>query len=142
MENNITIRNMTESDIAEVSSMMAELHRIHRELRPDIYIETEKPFGDSDLIRGIADPERFTLVAEIDNNIIGFCVITNKTPQNPLCVRRKIAFIEAIYVREDMRRRGIVPVIEIPNLEYCISILSISTLYLLLIDLVFLKKNS
>lgn len=107
MENNITIRNMSEPDIAAVSAMMAGLHRIHRELRPDIYIETEKPFVDSDLIRGIADPEHLTLVAEADGSIIGLCVITSKTPQNPLCVRRKIAFIEAIYVRDDMRRCGI-----------------------------------
>lgn len=107
MEQNIIIRDMTAADITNVSHMMADLHRIHRSQRPDIYIETDKPFVDSDLMRGIDNPDRITLVAEKDGVVAGLCVITNKVSQNPLCIRRKIAFIEAIYVREDMRRCGI-----------------------------------
>lgn len=107
MGNNLTIRKMTKADISEVSVLMAALHRTHREFRPDIYIETDKPFVDSDLLRGIDDPERIILVAESDKSIAGFCMVINKTPQNPLCFNRKIAFIEAIYVRDDMRRCGI-----------------------------------
>jgi ribosomal protein S18 acetylase RimI-like enzyme len=98
---------MTKTDISEVSVLMAALHRTHREFQPDIYIETDKPFADSDLLREIDDSERIILVAESDKTIAGFCIVINKTPQNPLCFNRKIAFIEAIYVRDDMRRRGI-----------------------------------
>ncbi len=103
----MTIRKMTKTDIPEVSALMSELHRTHRQFRPDIYIETDKPFADSDLARGIDDPERIILVAESDKTIAGFCIINNKTPQNPVCINRKIAFVEAICVREDMRRNGI-----------------------------------
>ncbi len=107
MGNNLTIRKITKADISEVSVLMTALHRTHREFRPDIYIEIDKPIADSDLLRHIDDPERIILVAESDQNIAGFCMVINKTPQNPLCFNRKIAFIEAIYVRDDMRRCGI-----------------------------------
>lgn len=106
-KNNMSIRKMSAADIPEVSALLAALHRTHREFRPDIYIKTDKPFAEADLVREIDNPDRIIIIAECESCVAGFCMIINKTPQNPLCINRKIAFIEAIYVREDMRRRGI-----------------------------------
>ena len=106
MQTDFLIRPMAEQDVENVTSLLCELHMLHYTERPDIYIDSEKPFSEKTL-RDLMSNSVPILVAQRENEIIGVCMASYKISQNPLCTKRKIGYIEAIYVKDNMRRRGI-----------------------------------
>ncbi len=105
-KNNITIRKINTNDLNEISHIMQKLHSIHQNERPDIYIDLNKPFDIESLIPFEKETSPSFLAVKNDD-IVGVCLAIYKIPQNPLCLKRKIAYIEAIYVKEEYRRMGI-----------------------------------
>lgn len=104
---NIEIRPIsTPEDIDAAAEMMRELHEIHVKSRPDLYSDADIDVFHTEIARQVDSDEGSALIACAEGIPEAFCLISLHTTENPLLKKRKIAIIEAIYVRESERRRG------------------------------------
>ena len=119
------IRVATEGDLNALNQITGDVDALHREHLPHIFQEPEGPARDREYILGVlADESCGFFVAEAqgpvqddtlsqpkwpaEGAILGFVQLTIRdTPPIPILVPRRIAFVETLAVREDVRRAGI-----------------------------------
>lgn len=72
----LNIRRAAESDINLINKLLYEVHKIHSDLRPDLFKAGAKKYDDTELKTIIADNSRPIFVAEKAGSILGyaFCV--------------------------------------------------------------------
>ena len=101
------VSEMELTDIADVMDMIRELHIVRCETRPDIYAERENPVSDAYLTAIIGSKDSMALVARIDGQAAGICILSMKVTCSEMFVPRRIAFVDALYVRRAFRRQGV-----------------------------------
>jgi ribosomal protein S18 acetylase RimI-like enzyme len=111
------IRAATEDDIDALNQIIGDVDALHREHLPHIFQESDEPGRDREYMLGVlADELCSFLVAEAEEPILGrtegailgFVQLTVRgTPPIPILVPRRIAFVETLAVREEIRRMGI-----------------------------------
>lgn len=70
------IRRAAEGDIPAIDKLLYEVHKVHSDVRPDLFKAGAKKYADDKLRRIIADDARPVFVAEKGGTILGyvFCV--------------------------------------------------------------------
>ena len=97
----IMIRKLTIGDFEKVEPMMAALHKIHVENRSDFYSENAHPLTKKEFKAMLKDKNKIALTFAENGEIAGIALATIKDR-----TVRSI-YIDAIFVLEPFRRRGI-----------------------------------
>lgn len=72
----LKIRRAVESDLSVINKLLYQVHRVHSDVRPDLFRAGAKKYRDDELKAIIADECRPIFVAEQDGTVLGyaFCV--------------------------------------------------------------------
>ena len=105
----ITIRPATAQDYDDLCEIIAEVDALHREQCPHIF---QKPPGPARarayILDVLADGNHGLFVAEADGRVAGFLhVIAQDALPIPILVPRRLAMVDNLAVRRDLRRLGI-----------------------------------
>lgn len=101
------IRSATLADREGLSRLTAEVHELHREARPDVYMEFDPEQFRKEISDTLYRPDSILLVAEEEGELAGMALLTLRQPQNPLLKPRLYAFLEELSVGEHFRGQGI-----------------------------------
>ena len=102
---NLNIRNALKNDLNLINEIAKQVHNLHVELRPDIYVPNDIVISEERYNELLA--EGIVLVGEIDNQIVSYAVCFIRDWNNPVMARRKVMFIDAIGNDENFRNCGI-----------------------------------
>ena len=100
------IRELKDGDFAAIKSLMAQLHAMHAAARPDIYRPGDF-FSKEDFDEILSAENRISLVYDEGGTAKAFCFTVLKDAKNPVLQSFRAAFIEDIFVSEELRGRGI-----------------------------------
>jgi len=105
----LTIRPATAQDYDDLCEIIAEVDALHREQCPDIF---QKPPGPARqrayILDVLADENHGLFVAEAGGRVAGFLhVVAHDTPPIPILVPRRLAVVDNLAVRRNLRRAGI-----------------------------------
>ena len=72
----VTIRRAKFKDIPQIDKLLFEVHKIHSDIRPDLFTVGEKKYTDEELERIIVDEQKPIFVAEHNGKVKGyaFCI--------------------------------------------------------------------
>ena len=73
---NMQIRRMKLEDYKEVDRLMAQVHKIHVEGRPDLYVDVEHIYSMETFKKMVEDPDTISIAAEVDGTIAGICFVS------------------------------------------------------------------
>lgn len=75
----VTIRRAKFKDIPQLDKLLFEVHKIHSDIRPDLFTVGEKKYTDEELERIIVDEQKPIFVAEHNGKVKGYAfVFSNK----------------------------------------------------------------
>ena len=102
------IRRAKEEDIPYLNKLLYQVHKVHHEVRPDLFKEGTKKYTDNELIALIHDDLKPIFVFETDNEILGyaFCVHIEHINDNNL-TDIKTLYIDDLCVDENARGKHI-----------------------------------
>lgn len=95
------IRELTINDFDIVESIIAKLHQLHIDNRPDFYIENEHPISKKEYKAMLKNQDKINIAYIVDDKIAGICLATIKDRIE------KSIYIDDIYVLEEFRHQGI-----------------------------------
>lgn len=101
----MTIRDMKLEDYDAVDTLMQQLHKIHVNGRPDLYVEMEHPYSKEELTEKIYNKEVIALAAEEENRIVGLCIVVIRHRSG--MVNMKTAYVDDLVVDQSYQHRGI-----------------------------------
>lgn len=101
----ITIEIPKIKDFKKVNELAKQVHKLHVNWRPDLYLSVDKVISKEDFEKMIQAKEIF--VAKIEDEIVGYITINIKEKNNSSMRHRKQLQIEAICVDEKNRGKGI-----------------------------------
>ena len=80
----VTIRRAKFKDIPQLDKLLFEVHKIHSDIRPDLFTVGEKKYTDEELERIIVDEQKPIFVAEHNGKVKGyaFCIFKCKYSSN------------------------------------------------------------
>ena len=101
------IRPIRAEDDEAVRRLMAQVHALHAQNRPDVYRPAEA-LPCADFQRMLADERLFMLAAEENGAVLGFCAVRVRRPaEDPALQRRVVAYMEDLCVDESRRHAGV-----------------------------------
>ena len=100
----LNIRRAEEKDIPALSKLLYQVHKVHSDVRPDLFRAHSKKYTDGELKDIIADDRRPVFAAERDGTVVGyaFCVHQQYLNDNNL-TDIKTLYIDDLCVDETMR---------------------------------------
>ena len=100
----IMIRRAAESDIPVIDKLLYQVHKIHSDIRPDLFNKGTKKYTDEELKSIIADDLTPVFVAEIEGRVLGyaFCIHQQHINDNNLTDIRTL-YIDDLCVDETSR---------------------------------------
>lgn len=104
----MNIRRAKESDINVIDKLLYEVHKVHSDVRPDLFKAGSKKYTDGELKQILSDDSRPVFVAEKDGNVLGyiFCVYQQHIGNNSL-TDIKTLYIDDLCVDEAARNMNI-----------------------------------
>ena len=113
----IAIRAATKRDCDALNQIISHVDALHREQLPHIFQDPDGPPRDREYVLGVlADESHGLFVAEAagpvlhhaKGAVLGFVQLALRdAPPIPILVPRRVAVVENLAVREDVRRAGI-----------------------------------
>lgn len=102
------IRRAKEEDIPYLNKLLYQVHKVHHEVRPDLFKDGTKKYTDNELITLIHDDLKPIFVFEKNNEILGyaFCVHIEHINDNNL-TDIKTLYIDDLCVDENARGQHI-----------------------------------
>ena len=103
----MNIRNAESKDIPQIENLLYQVHKVHADKRPDLFIPGMKKYTADQLKEIIADDKRPIYVAEEDGTILGyaFCVLQQQTA--PSMTKIKTLYIDDLCVDESTRGKHV-----------------------------------
>lgn len=103
----MNIRRGEERDIPQLEKLLYQVHKVHSDARPDIFIPGAKKYTREELAFILSDDERPVYVAEEGEAILGyaFCVFQQSQGGN-MCPRKSL-YIDDLCVDEACRGGGV-----------------------------------
>ncbi len=95
------IRKLTINDFEIVESVIAKLHKIHVDNRPDFYIENEHLISNKEYKAMLNNQDKISIAYIVDDKIAGVCLATIKDKFE------KSIYIDDIFALEEFRHQGI-----------------------------------
>lgn len=104
----LKIRRAEEPDIDTINKLLYEVHKVHSDVRPDLFKPGAKKYNDEELKMIIADDSRPIFVAEKCGNILGyaFCIHQQYINNNNM-TDVKTLYIDDLCVEENARNEHI-----------------------------------
>ena len=99
------IRNMKHEDYQEVDRLMAQVHKIHVDGRPDLYVDVEHIYSLDAYQKMIENNDMISVVAEENEKIVGICFVSMRT--RTCMVNRRTAYMDDLCVDETCRGKGV-----------------------------------
>ena len=99
------IRNMVLNDYNEVDRLMAQVHQLHVNGRPDLYIDVEHIYSFDQFKEMVENEDMITILAEENDKVIGICMVSMRA--RTCMVKRRTAYMEDLCVDEACRGKGI-----------------------------------
>ena len=99
------IRNMILDDYNEVDRLMAQVHQLHVNGRPDLYIDVEHIYSFDQFKEMVENEDMITILAEENDKVIGICMVSMRA--RTCMVKRRTAYMEDLCVDEACRGKGI-----------------------------------
>ena len=98
------IRRAVEADIPVIDKLLYQVHKIHSDIRPDLFNKGTKKYTDEELKSIIADDLTPVFVAEIEGRVLGyaFCIHQQHINNNNLTDIRTL-YIDDLCVDEASR---------------------------------------
>lgn len=94
-------------DYPQVLRIFRQLHKAHSDLRPDFYLASDTPITQERYEKIFENPENRVIGAMDGEKLVGMCFLFWRFRDNPLCVPRKVAYMDDICVDEEYRNQGI-----------------------------------
>ena len=119
----VTIRRAKFKDIPQLDKLLFEVHKIHSDIRPDLFTVGEKKYTDEELERIIVDEQKPIFVAEHNGKVKGyaFCIFKQNLESKSV-TNIKTLYIDDLCVDENARYEGIGTALYEYVLEYAKSI--------------------
>ena len=115
----ITIRPAVESDIPRLEDMLYQVHGLHAEGRPDLFIPGCKKYTAEQLRSLLADPANTPIfVATLDGVAVGYCFCIRQVQTAASMQKITTLYIDDLCVDAAMRGRGIGKVLYDYAVEY------------------------
>lgn len=105
MEKVIICRAQIE-DMPTIDKLLFEVHKVHSDVRPDIFRAGAKKYTDDELAQIIADDSRPVFVAKVDGSVVGYAFCIHKQLVN----NRSMTDIKTLYIDDlcvDESARGL-----------------------------------
>ena len=99
------IRNMTLDDYETVDKLMQQLHNLHVEGRPDLYVALEHPYSETEFKEKVESDDYISILAEEDDMVIGICFV--KMKKRSMMVNMPTAYMDDLCVDKAMLRKGV-----------------------------------
>jgi ribosomal protein S18 acetylase RimI-like enzyme len=102
------IRRAKETDIPVISKLLFQVHKVHSDVRPDLFKRGSRKYTDDELAVILKDDRTPVFAALIDGHVIGyaFCIYQQHINDNNL-TDIKTLYIDDLCVDESMRGRHI-----------------------------------
>ena len=71
----MNIRRAEEKDIPQIEELLYQVHKVHSDKRPDLFIPGSKKYTTNELKEILADNEKPVYVADNDGVIFGICLL-------------------------------------------------------------------
>lgn len=100
-----TLRPLTMDDYDAFSALMQQLHSLHVENRPDMYVPREQLYTPQDFEEMVSSEEHIAIGAEKEGKLVGICVLTLK--KRNFMIKEISAYMDELVVEESLRHQGI-----------------------------------
>ena len=105
----LTIRPAAAQDYDGLCEIITEVDEIHRQQCPHIF---QKPPGPARerayILERLADEDHGLFVAKVSGRVAGFLhLVARDAPPIPILVPRRLAMVDSLVVRRDLRRAGV-----------------------------------
>lgn len=108
MLSNLTIRFAEKADIPRIEELLYQVHGVHADGRPDLFIPGMKKYDRSQLEHILADREdRPIFVAIIDGVLTGYCFCIHQEQKAASMVSVTTLYIDDLCVDETCRGHGV-----------------------------------
>lgn len=105
---NMVIRKAAHSDYLAVNTLEELEFDLHMQARPDYFKSPENSYTEEEFQELLAHPCPICWLAVENETVVGLCFgKIEKTPENPVCQSRLVAFIQDIVTLPEYRGRGI-----------------------------------
>ena len=100
----VIIRRAKLTDIPQIDKLLFEVHKVHSDIRPDLFTVGEKKYTDEELERIIVDDQKPIFVAEHGGKILGyaFCIFKQDLESKSV-TDIKTLYIDDLCVDENTR---------------------------------------
>ena len=98
------IRDMRLDDYNEVDRLMAQVHKLHVNGRPDLYVDVEHIYSMEMFNNMVENQDIISIVAEEDT-IVGICFVSMR--EKTCMVKRRTAYMDDLCVDESCRGKGV-----------------------------------
>ena len=99
------IRDMKLEDYNDVDRLMAQVHKIHVEGRPDLYVNVEHIYSMEQYKKMVEDEDMISVIAEDQGMVVGICFVSMRARTG--MVNRRTAYMDDLCVDETYRGKGI-----------------------------------
>ena len=103
------IKKAKESDIEQITKLLYQVHKIHSDKRPDLFIPKKKKYNENELKSIIKNEEKPIFIAtdEKNGNILGyaFCIFQKQNADSMQHI--KTLYIDDLCVDESVRHQHI-----------------------------------
>ena len=99
------IRDMRKDDYIAVDRLMAQVHKIHVDGRPDLYVDVEHIYSEEQFIEMVENEDMISVAAEEQGQMIGICFVSMRA--RTCMVKRRTAYMDDLCVDEAYRGKGI-----------------------------------
>jgi len=106
---NLKIREANSNDYIEVCKLNLDVHKLHLENRPDVYLDIKNPLEKEyfdDLLDSI-NTKLFIVENDDNKELVAYSIIQIMTTKNPIYIQNTFIYIDDFCVKSNVKRIGI-----------------------------------
>jgi len=101
------IREAAFEDLDQIQILVKEVHMMHYEARPDVYVDVDKPMSNEYFNMLLENEAVKIFVKELENEIVAYIIFkVNEVYNVPVLKPYKNIFIDALAVKYTHRKKG------------------------------------
>ena len=97
----------TTNDIDQIEKLLYQVHKVHSDARPDLFIVDKKKYNKEELIKIINNENTPIFVYKKENIILGYAFIIYKIENADSLVKIKTMYVDDFCVDENYKHQGI-----------------------------------
>lgn len=106
----LKVREAVASDYSEISNLVLEVHKLHVQNRPDVYVDVDNPVRreDFDELLCADDAKLFVVEDSVNEGIVAYSIVKVIAPRNiQIFVPSKSVYIDDFCVKSSYRKNGV-----------------------------------